>query len=552
MKKEARPSNSQVAPSAEPGTATPDDRDNEKRWENHRVGFFVFLLLSEIIIIVLWALVVDYSLIAQGREPDLTAEDLKKFYPFEQDVNVMMFIGFGFLMTFLHKYGFSAVGYNFVVTAFCVQLAILFTGFWERIYEHIYLHPGHGFDEKLHVTVIGMTRALFTAAGILISMGACLGKTSPLQLLVMALFEVFFITMNETICVFMLRAVDMGASMVVHTFGAYFGLAVSRVISRADVREGVAGKKELVPHKDERSSRSSDVTAMVGTLFLWMFWPSFNGALASGDAQQRVIVNTFFSLSACCCTAFLTDNLIRPGRKFSMVSIQNATLAGGVAMGAASDMAVQPFGAMIIGAVAGVLSVVGYVYLQPCLAKSMGLHDTCGVNNLHGMPGILGGIAAGVAAYLADPARGFYVSEEQIQGIFAARRPCEPNSTLDTYNVEPCGLTSSEQSGQQFAALGVSILLGVSCGIFTGFVIKLPCLLPPGHEGRFCQCGEGLKREYWFEDAHYWEVPEGGDDSDDEKEEHEPALPHDPQPKGWRRGDVEMTVVASASKQQQP
>ena len=42
---------------------------------------------------------------------------------------------------------------------------------------------------------------------------------------------------------------------------------------------------------------------------------------------------------------------------------QNATLAGGVAIGAVADMLVQPYAALIIGSVAGGLSVFGYHYI---------------------------------------------------------------------------------------------------------------------------------------------------------------------------------------------
>ena len=37
----------------------------------------------------------------------------------------MMFIGFGFLMTFLKKYGYGSVGYNFLVAAYVLEWALL-------------------------------------------------------------------------------------------------------------------------------------------------------------------------------------------------------------------------------------------------------------------------------------------------------------------------------------------------------------------------------------------------------------------------------------------
>ena len=51
-----------------------------------------------------------------------------------QDIHVMIFIGFGFLMTFLKRYGYSATGLNLFVAALCIQWAILMRGFFEM--EH--------------------------------------------------------------------------------------------------------------------------------------------------------------------------------------------------------------------------------------------------------------------------------------------------------------------------------------------------------------------------------------------------------------------------------
>jgi ammonium transporter Rh len=59
-----------------------------------------------------------------------------------QDVHVMMFIGFGFLMTFLKKYGYSAVAVNFLIAAIVLQWATLCQGFY------------HTFDgQKIHITI---------------------------------------------------------------------------------------------------------------------------------------------------------------------------------------------------------------------------------------------------------------------------------------------------------------------------------------------------------------------------------------------------------------
>jgi len=75
---------------------------------------------------------------------------------------------------------------------------------------------------------------------------------------------------------------------------------------------------------------------MIGTVFLWMYWPSFNAVLALGLAQQRAAVNTLFSITASCLASVYISRLYIG--KIDMEVLLNSTLAGGVMMGTAADI----------------------------------------------------------------------------------------------------------------------------------------------------------------------------------------------------------------------
>jgi len=176
--------------------------------------------------------------------------------------------------------------------------------------------------------------------------------------------------------------------MVINIFGAYFGLAASMFFNPTRAIENRL--------KQNKASYFSNLIALVGTIFLFMYYPSFNAALADGMARQRSIVNTLVSISGSVMVAVYVSRV--KNHKIDMQIIWNASLAGGVCMGACSDLIVNPGFAMLTGSLAGLISALGYLVADGWLRKTIGLHDTCGVQWLHGVPGIYGGIVSSICA----------------------------------------------------------------------------------------------------------------------------------------------------------
>ncbi|KAM9496621.1 ammonium transporter Rh type C-like 2 [Clarias gariepinus] len=398
-------------------------------------------------------------------EENITSDIENDFYfryPSFQDVHVMIFVGFGFLMTFLKRYGFGAVGFNFLIAAFGLQWALLMQGWFHS------LDPADGY---IKIGIENIINADFCVAGCLIAYGAVLGKVSPVQLLVLTLFGVTLFAVDEFIIISLFHARDAGGSMVIHTFGAYYGLAISWVLYRPNLKDS--------SHLNG-SIYHSDLFAIIGTLFLWMFWPSFNSAIADhGDGQHRAAINTYLSLAATVLTTFAISSLYQKHGKLDMVHIQNSTLAGGVAVGTAAEFMLMPYGSLIVGFCCGLISTLGYIYITPYLEKNLKIQDTCGIHNLHAMPGVIGGIVGAItAAAASEPVYGAQglVNTFDFTGSFKNRSP-------------------SVQGGYQAAALCVAVCFGIGGGTLVGLILRLPVW-------------GSVADDNCFQDGVYWEVPD--------------------------------------------
>jgi len=427
--------------------------------ERNQIIPSILLIFLELISIVFYGVFTEYQVDANILVQNESVHIYQQYGLF-QDIHVMMFIGFGFLMTFLKKYWFSALGMNFWLAALTLQWYILVSGFWHCVLDN-------DWSQKIQVHIDSFINGDFGAASILICFGALLGKVSFNQMTLIALVQLVFYALNEALAFLWFKITDIGGSMIIHTFGAYFGLTVSFFITN---------KKTLTKCADiQGSNYTSDLFSMIGTIFLWMYWPSFNGAMATTDARERVIFHTVISLTNSCLFAFIFSRLVNPDEKFDMIHIQNATLAGGVAIGAVANLPIFSYSAMIIGAFAGIVSVLGFKFLLPWIERKFGLHDTCGVHNLHAMPGVIGGICSAIAAAKADTA----TYGEQLSNYFPL--------------VASGARTSVEQGSYQILCLFVSIGMAIGGGMVAALLVKIFT----------------VEQKEYFQDILSWEGAEG-------------------------------------------
>lgn len=317
-----------------------------------------------------------FNSLATASEPPAEVNEARLVAQYNYSIHIlaMLVVGFGFLMVFVKRYGFGATTGTYLVVA---------TGLPLYMFLRANGMVGHTLKAQ---SVETLMLAEFSVATTLIAMGAVLGRLRVFQYALLTLCLVPLYALNEWAVLdnglgLTKGFQDSAGSIVIHAFGAYFGLAASIALTTEQQRS-----------RPIESDPTSDRFAMLGSMVLWLFWPSFATAIVPFEQMPQTIVNTILALSGATLATYFLSTYFHKG-KTSMVDMANAALAGGVAIGSTCNL-VGPGGAFVIGLLAGTLSVVGFVFIQPALESKIKLIDTCGVHNLHGMPGLLGGFCA--------------------------------------------------------------------------------------------------------------------------------------------------------------
>ena len=176
---------------------------------------------------------------------------------------------------------------------------------------------------------------------------------------------------------------DFAGSTVVHSVGGWLALTGAIVLGPRIGKYGPDGKPHAIPGHNI-------AFAAIGVLVLWIGWFGFNpGSTVAGNGDiGRVALITNFGAVAGTLTAMFTAWAILKKPDASMTL--NGALAGLVAITAPCDI-VTPVGALIIGAVAGVL-----VVLSVLVIDRIGVDDPVGAVSVHLVNGVWGTLACGL------------------------------------------------------------------------------------------------------------------------------------------------------------
>ena len=151
----------------------------------------------------------------------------------------------------------------------------------------------------------------------------------------------------------------------------------------------------------------------LGVFILWLGWYGFNGAAATSVEQLGSIFLTTTVAPAVATVVCMIYTWLKYGKPDVSMCL-NASLAGLVAITAPCDVT-DCFGAVIIGAIAGLLVVFGVWLLDYVLH----IDDPVGAVAVHCMNGIWGTLAVGLFA--TDTAPGYAIanaSGEKLVGLF--------------------------------------------------------------------------------------------------------------------------------------
>ena len=415
---------------------------------------FIPIGVFHIIMIVLIGVLFDFDMEQKKNM------DNNHFYLFFKDIHLFIFIGFGMLYSALRDHQWSSIFLVLFLGIVAIEFSFFSYYLWANTFSEKF--------SKININFNVLICIEYCAASAIVSLGGLLGKLSLIQYFVVVIFETFISCFNFFLCYDKLDLFDNGGSITIHLFGAIFGLGVSIVLF---CNETDFMKIDNNPHIT--SNYRSNMFAFIGSIFLWLFFPSFNVAIVkikqyenyyvspelgfiTENLRYRGIINTYLSMMGSVFTSFIISPLFYRG-KMKIEHILHASYVGGIVIGGCCTICSNAWASVVIGIIGSTISIL-FLWRIKKLLHSIRFEDTIGVLQLFAIPGLLGGIVT--AIYL----RNFTLSTAWNDGAMKA--------IFGNVNDKP-----EARAGMEIACIFVSLGIAAFSGVITGFLAKsLMCI----------------------------------------------------------------------------
>ncbi|MDR1517768.1 MAG: ammonium transporter [Dysgonamonadaceae bacterium] len=184
---------------------------------------------------------------------------------------------------------------------------------------------------------------------------------------------------------------DFAGSTIVHSVGGWVALIGAAVLGPRIGKYGKDGKSKAIPGHNL-------TIAALGVFILWFGWFGFNpgSQLAASGEDNRVAISHVFLTTNLAAAAGGLFSLVTAWLKYSKPSLSltlNGVLAGLVGITAGCD-AVSPWGAILIGAICGIVMVFSVEFID----KVLKIDDPVGASSVHGTCGFVGTLLTGLLA----------------------------------------------------------------------------------------------------------------------------------------------------------
>ena len=183
---------------------------------------------------------------------------------------------------------------------------------------------------------------------------------------------------------------DFAGSTLVHSVGGWAALVAIFLLGARIGRFDKDGKPLAIPGHNLP-------LAAAGVLILWLGWFGFNGgSVLSADPEltSLTLVTTCLAAAAGGVSSAIFSNILY--KNFDLTMFMNGVLGGLVGITAGADQ-MSPMDAVLIGAIAGVIIVLGVA-----LIDKLRLDDPVGAIAVHLICGIWGTLAVGIFGAMAS------------------------------------------------------------------------------------------------------------------------------------------------------